>query len=56
MKTYEAPKVTKFGTVAELTRQPAAENPPGKLDTGEDAFGQRSRIESSDGPAWTEFK
>jgi hypothetical protein len=56
MKSYESPTLTRLGTIQDLTLQPAPTNPPGKLETGEDAFGQRSRIESLDGPAWEEFK
>lgn len=52
MKTYSTPNLKVFGTVEDLTLQPNPPiQPPGKLETGEDAFGQRSRIESIDGPA-----
>jgi hypothetical protein len=61
VKTYTSPKLTTFGTIEALTQQPTFPGgtidgtPPGKLETGEDAFGQRSRIESLDGPAHEEF-
>jgi len=57
MKTYVTPKLSIFGTIETLTRQTTTDGtPPGKLEIGEDNFGQRSRIESLDGPAHEEFK
>jgi cell division protein FtsL len=50
MKTYETPRLTTHGSVEDLTRDHTGA-PWGKLDTGEDAWGHRSRIESIDGPA-----
>ena len=56
VKSYTSPKLTVFGTIETLTRQTTTDGtPPGKLETGEDNFGQRSRIESLDGPANEEF-
>lgn len=50
MKKYQTPTLTRHGSVESLTRSHSGA-PWGKVDTGTDAWGHRSRIESIDGPA-----